>query len=68
MPTPSGISRSILFYPNLCLLFLIRPVVERFKNGAPSKRESQIRVAEMQPAFHLHAQRNAFRRRDVRRQ
>src|SRR6266700_5950176 len=49
-------------------VFLIRPIVERFKNGAPSKRESHIRVAEMQPAFHLHAQRNAFRRRDMRRQ
>ena len=30
------------------------------------KRESRIRVPETQSAFHPHAQRNAFRRRDVR--
>ena len=31
-----------------------------------ARRESPIPVPEMQSAFHPHAERNAFRRRDVR--
>ena len=43
------------------------------KNSPPvktirRKRESPIRVPKTQSAFHPHAQRNAFRRRDARQQ